>query len=139
MGRFRARDRSREDARMRDRWYEARENEREWAGYNSDESESEPESLPAPEQKPENPSGRIIQLLDKIQTTQGSIARINIISELMHVFISSQEYMRSSGENAYKRFTVVVQAKCAEFAAHPDAQGNQGFQDLLKQVANLYR
>ena len=137
MGRFRARDRSREDARMRDRWYEAREQEREWAGYNSDESESEPESLPAP--KPENPSGRIIQLLDKISATQGSIARINIISELMHVFISSQGYIRSFSENVYKRYTGLVQAKCAEFAAHPDAQGNQGFQDLLKQVAAIYR
>ena len=132
MGRNR-RSRSSEERRNRDRWYEARENEREAEGYDSDSSyESEPE--------PENPFVRMHRLLDLIAAAKDPNVRINIITELLHMFLSNQEIMiRGCSEGAYKRFTGVVQAKCAEFAAHPATIGRQGFQDLLRQVATAYR
>jgi hypothetical protein len=123
------RSRSSEESRARDRWYEAREQEREAHGYDPEE----------PEPIPEDPFVRIRQLINLATATKDSNVRINIISELMHLFISTQDRIRSSSESVYKKFTGVVQAKCAEFAAHPDAIENQGFQDLLKQVATAYR
>jgi hypothetical protein len=132
------RSRSSQERRERDRWYEEYHN-RDRDSDSESESEPEPESLPDPALKNDKPLTYIRQLLDQIIASKDLNHRINLITELLHLFLAKKEAMYSSGEDAYKRFAAIVQTKCMEFAAHPDAIGNQVFQDLLKQVAAAYR
>jgi hypothetical protein len=131
MGHHRRR-RSIQERRDRDRWYEAREQEREADGYDSD-------SSPEPEPVEDNPFIRMRLLLNRATAAKDPHGKIIIIAELLQLFLSKQYIMYSSGEDAYKKFAAMVQAKCAEFAAHPVAQNNPDFQQLAQHVIAAYR
>ena len=108
------------------------------------ERECEPKPKPEPKIKKRlnlnDPIVRIGQMVDHLKYTYDLNVRFKLITELFQFFLSNQESIKNSySESEYKRFASAIQEKCAEFAAHPDAQGNHGFQDLLKQVAAVYR
>ncbi len=78
------------------------------------------------------------QLLNLAIVAKDPNCKIIIISELLQLFLSKQYIMYSSGEDAYKKFAVMVQTKCAEFAAHPLTQNKPDFQQLVQQVITAY-